>query len=320
MNIGLVDVDLWSRKYKCTFPNLALMKISAFHKAQGDHVEWHNPWFHYDLVYMSKVFSNEYTKDYELPIDADRIIKGGSGYAFSVESGKEVYAPELDPPLSDKVSNMFPDYSIYEEYGIKDTAYGYLTKGCPRGCAFCHVVSMQGRAVYTVARLRDFWNGQKYIELCDPNITASKDWDMHMKDLIDSKSYVTFSQGLDIRMLTPEKIEDLNHLKWKRIHFAWDRPQEDLRQKFLSLKEHLKRCRRDTVSCYILTNFDSTYEQDLERVMFIRSLNIQPYVMIYRKDTAPPEVRRLQSWANNPFRCWKIDNIEDFDWKVRSKR
>lgn len=79
MNIGLVDVDLWSRKYKCTFPNLALMKISAFHKAQGDHVEWHNPWLHYDLVYMSKVFSDEYTKDYELPIDTDRIIKGGSG-------------------------------------------------------------------------------------------------------------------------------------------------------------------------------------------------------------------------------------------------
>ena len=93
-----------------------------------------------------------------------------------------------------------PEYSLY---GIEDTAYGFLTKGCPRGCDFCHVKDMQGRRVRTVARLSEFWAGQKKIVLLDPNITASPDFFLHIKDLADSRAYVDFSQGLDIRMLTP---------------------------------------------------------------------------------------------------------------------
>lgn len=89
-----------------------------------------------------------------------------------------------------------PDYSLY---GITDTAYGFLTKGCPRGCDFCHVKDMQGRATRTVARLSEFWNGQKNIKLLDPNLTASPEWRMHFQDLKDSKAYIDFTQGLDAR-------------------------------------------------------------------------------------------------------------------------
>lgn len=203
MRVGLIDVDMESRG-KCTYPNLAIMKLSAWHKQKGDTVEWYDPSAgRYDLVYMSKVFGDEYTKDYDKPINADRIIKGGSGYAITIENGKEVYDKQKDPSLSDEVFRMMPDYALYEQFGIKDTAYGFLTNGCPRGCSFCHVQHMQGRCVYTVSRLREWWNGQKHISLLDPNLTASKDYFMHMQDLADSGADVDFSQGLDIRMLTP---------------------------------------------------------------------------------------------------------------------
>lgn len=154
MKIGLIDVD--SHHY----PNLPLMKLSAWHKQQGDHVEWYQPMFsgHMDRVYMSKVFS--FTSDYEYYIDADKIIKGGSGYCIELENGKEVYHSEWDHNLPDEIEHIYPDYSLYPNE-CKDTAYGFLTRGCPRGCSFCHVEAKEGRCSRKVADLSEFWRGQK---------------------------------------------------------------------------------------------------------------------------------------------------------------
>ena len=107
MRIGLIDVDGHN------FPNLPLMKISAWHKARGDHVEWYQPMFsgHMDRVYMSKVFS--FTSDYEYYIDADEVIKGGSGYCIRLEDGKEVYDTQKDRPLLPRVEHIYPDYFFF---------------------------------------------------------------------------------------------------------------------------------------------------------------------------------------------------------------
>jgi len=147
MKIGLIDIDGHN------YPNLPLMKLSAWHKAQGDLVEWYEPMFggHYDRVYMSKVFS--FTPDYNYPINADVIVKGGTGYAIRLEGGKEVYCKSKDPTLKYEVEHIYPDYSLY---GITDTAYGFLTRGCPRGCGFCHVAAKEGRLVERVASLDEF--------------------------------------------------------------------------------------------------------------------------------------------------------------------
>lgn len=312
MIIGLIDADLRHRK-KCTFPNLALMKLSAWHKAQGDIVEWYEPCMgQYDRVYISKVFSDEYTPDISEEIFADEILRGGSGYAITVhQDGKEHYCKADDRDLPEEVEHIMPDYGLYEEYGITDTAFGFLTKGCPRGCDFCHVQYMQGRRCRTVARLSEFWNGQKTIKLLDPNLTASRDWKTHMDDLAESRAYVDFTQGLDARLLTSEKIRDLNRVRWKMIHFAWDKPDEDLRPDFARIKNELKNCKKQNVCAYVLTNFGSTHEQDLMRIQFLRECNIQPYVMIYRKDTAPKETRHLQRWCN-PFIFWKVPTFEEY--------
>ena len=132
MKIGIIDVDGHN------YPNLPLMKISAYHKAKGDSVEWYQPMFsgHMDKVYMSKVFS--FTPDYEWCIDADEVIKGGSGYAIKLIDGKEIYDKSIDHDLPPEIEHIYPDYSLYPEM-TKDTAYGFLTRGCPRGCGFCHV-------------------------------------------------------------------------------------------------------------------------------------------------------------------------------------
>ena len=311
MRIGLIDVDMESRG-KMTFPNLPLMKISAWHKERGDTVEWYTPLLsgHMDMVYMARVFNDEYTHDYLWPVDADQIIKGGSGYAISVdENGMEHYDPQLDQPLPYTVEHIYPDYSIY---GITDTAYGFLTKGCPRGCDFCHVQYMQGRIVHEHAPLSEFWSGQENIVLYDPNLTASRNYFKHMQELADSRAYVDFSQGLDARLLTKEKIEAMNAVRWKRVHFAWDKPDEDMRADLERIAKYMKCCDRKHVTVYVLTNFQSTHQQDLERVMFIRGLDMTPFVMIYNKSNAPKITKQLASWVNNPYRFWSTPSFDDY--------
>lgn len=310
MRIGLIDVDAESRG-KVTFPNLSLMKISAWHKENGDSVEWYKPLLsgHMDRVYMSKVFGDEYTKDYAFPVDADEVIKGGSGYAISVVDGKEFYNPEMDEPLPPDVDHTMPDYGLY---GIKDTAYGFLTKGCPRGCPFCHVAKMQGRRVWHNSQLGEWWDGQKNIVLLDPNITASPCFDTYMNMLEHSGAWVDFSQGLDLRLMDEKKIEALNRVKWKRIHFAWDNPDDDMLPKLKMVMAGLKKASRRTITVYILTNFKSTHEQDLMRVMAVREAGAQPDVRIYRKPTAPRITRQLARWCNAPNIFWSVPTFDEY--------
>lgn len=306
MRIGLIDVDGHN------YPNLALMKISAYHKSKGDEVEWYNPMFsgHMDKVYMAKVFS--FTEDYQYFIDAEEIIKGGSGYSISLVNGKEVYNKSLDKPLPEEIEHIYPDYSLYN---ITDTAYGFLTRGCPRGCDFCHVADKEGRKSYKVADLSEFWNGQKNIVLCDPNILACREWKDLMQQLIDSKAWVDINQGLDIRLMTKEKAEMIKQMKVKELHFAWDRYEDKdlIVPKFKEFKAVTKLDIRKLI-VYVLCNFNTTLEQDLERIYTLRELGYWAYVMLYDKDNIPKghTYRKLQRWVNNRFVFAKCERFENY--------
>lgn len=275
MRIGLVDVDGHN------FPNLALMKLATYHKQRGDEVEWAFPLLPYDRVYMAKVFT--FTQDDITAYQTDDIVRGGTGY-------------DLQGKLPADVENCYPDYSIY---GITDTAYGYLTRGCPRGCRFCIVAEKEGKQSKKVANLENFWRGQKYIKLLDPNLLACPDWKELMQQLSDSKAQVDFTQGLDIRLMTAEKADMIRQCKVKILHFAWDNPEDELT--FEKLKEYRKAFALPDDKCkvYVLTNFNSTHEQDLERVYRLRDIGYDPFVMVYEKWNAPKETRRLQRWCNN---------------------
>lgn len=312
MKIGLIDVDGHN------YPNLPLMKLSAWHKAQGDSVEWYDALCsgHMDIVYMSKVFS--FTPDYEYPVNADKIIKGGSGYAITLVDGKEKYDKSKDNDLPQEIEHIYPDYSIYSEL-TKDTAYGFLSRGCPRGCDFCHVAAKEGKCSIKVANLSEFWRGQKNIVLCDPNILACREWKNLLQQLIDSKAYVDFNQGLDIRIMTEERAELVSKIKIKRVHFAWDRYQDKniIVPKFKMFKGITKwSCQKMIV--FVLTNFDTTIEQDLDRVYILRDIGYDPYIMVYNKEctNSKDKVRQLQRWVNNRKIFKTIKDFNEYNKKI----
>lgn len=300
MNTALIDVDGHN------FPNLPLMKLSAWHKQNGDSVEWYDPltaWLNPpDRVYMSKVFT--FTPDYPHPVCAGEIIKGGTGYEY----------PSGGKPLPEEIEHIYPDYSLYPEL-CNDTAYGFLTRGCPRGCDFCIVKEKEGKKSYKVADLSEFWNGQKNIVLLDPNMFACQEWRGLSQQLIDSKAWVDFSQGCDIRIMTKEKAEYIKRMKIKQIHFAWDRYQDKdmIVPRFKAFKEITGWDKRK-LPVYVLVNFNTTHEQDLERIYTLRELGYWPYVMVYERDKLPKGhiTRKLQRWVNMRAVFETIPRFEDY--------
>lgn len=307
MRIGLIDVDGHN------FPNIPLMKISAWHKKQGHHVEWYDPLFsrNIDKVYMSKVFS--FTDDFMYYIHADEIVKGGSGYCIELVDGKEVYRKERDLKLPYEIEHIYPDYSLY---GITDIAYGFLSRGCPRGCDFCHVEAKEGRRSVKVADLTEFWNGQKKIVLCDPNILACREWKDLLQQLIDSKAWVDINQGLDIRLMTEEKAEIIKKIKTKNIHFAWDRYEEKdkILPKFKMFKE-ITGIDHRKLTVYVLCNFDTTIQQDLDRIYTLRDMGYKPYVMLYNKQSIPRghDLKRMARWVNNRWMFAACKSFDEFE-------
>lgn len=280
VKIGLIDVDGHN------YPNLALMKLSSWHKENGDQVEWWWGWSQYDRVYMSKVFDETYSKDVPEPLNTTEVVKGGTGYS-------------MDGRLPDEVEHIMPDYFIY---GITDTAYGFLTRGCPRGCHFCIVAGKEGKKSVKVADLSEWWSGQKNIVLMDPNLLACKDHMELLGQLADSKAWVDINQGLDCRLLNEHNILAINQIKLKEVHFAWDYMEEtnavmrglELYAKYATRKPHGQ---YGTVFC--LTNYGTTMEENLHRIYTLRDIGYDPYVMIYDKPNAPRELRLLQRWCNN---------------------
>ncbi len=287
MRIGLIDVDGHN------FPNLALMKLSAWHKQQGHDVSWAIPMLKYDRVYMPKVFT--FTPDFNTCIQASEIIKGGTGY-------------DLKNKLPDEIESICPDYSLYPKH---KEAYGFLTRGCPRGCKFCIVSEKEGKESLQVAEINQFWRGQKEIKLMDPNLLACKDWKPLLRQLIDSKAWIDITQGLDVRCMTDEKAYMINQLKIKMLHFAWDnyefRTYDKLKEFRSLLNFNFRKLR-----VYVLTNFNTTFEQDLERIEKLKELDYDPYVMIYEKETAPKQIKQLQRWVNNKFIFRTCEKFEDY--------
>ena len=193
MRIGLHDGD-----GQTDVPNYALMKISAWHKAQGDEVEWFMPMMMpYDKVYSSKVFT--FTPEYPyLPADT---IKGGTGYKLYND-----LPPEIDA--------MFPDYSIYPDI---DYAIGFLTRGCVRNCPWCVVPKKEGRIhPYRTWQEIKRQDSNKIVFL-DNNVLGHPFGIEQMESMIGQNVRIDFNQGLDARLVTPEIAKILGSLKWIRF-------------------------------------------------------------------------------------------------------
>lgn len=298
MRVGLVDVD------RTKFPNLVLMKLAAWHKNHGDEVDLLAPndvliggnlFGDYDKIYTACVFTENSEIAQRLAYIGAEI--GGTGTNNTCT-------------LPHEIEHIYPDYALY---GSTTTAYGFLTRGCPRACPFCIVAGKEGRTSRKVADLSEFWNGERYIKLLDPNLLAAPEHMELLGQLAVSEAWVDFTQGLDARLLTTENINLLNMCKVKMMHFAWDNPRDEHIPQMLQMFAE-----RSTVTdyrkrrVYVLTNYWSTHAEDLQRVCWLREHGYDPYVMIYDKPNAPRETRRLQRWANNKIIFRSCERFEDY--------
>lgn len=274
MKIGLVDVDGHN------FPNFALMKISAWHKSHGNEVHWYNPMFtgHCDRVYMSKVFT--FSSDYEFHVDADEIIRGGTGYDI-----KSVLPQEIE-------DSTLMDYSIYPQYPFSVV---FFSRGCIRDCPFCLVREKEGY-IKPVTPVDLNPNG-KWIEVLDNNFFANPNWHEAVEWIMRSKQKVKL-HGVDIRIMNEEQAAALKMMKhYRQPHIAWDLPKLDLQPQLETFARHV---RSSSITCYVLIGFNSTIEQDLHRVRVLKKMRFTPFVQAYRDF----ENKRQRTWYEVDFARW----------------
>jgi len=289
LRIGLFDLD------RTGFPNVALMKLSAWHKAQGDTVLPLNSGQPADRRYGSCVFT--WNRRKAAALVAQGAVVGGSGV-------------DLQNTLPPDVEATRPDYSLYGiDYGV-----GYLMRGCIWTCKFCVVPEKEGkpRDVATIDDLlnRESASPRPFVVLLDNEFFWRERWAIARLQEFTAKG-IDFSpsQGLDVRVLTPALADALAaspfwnvHHSRKQITFAFD----DLaieRQYRRGVEMLLERMAAWHLQSFVLVGFNSTIEQDLRRLEIIRSYGIDPFVMVYRdyhtgQMARDPQLRNLARWVN----------------------
>jgi hypothetical protein len=256
MKIGLIDVDGHH------FPNLALMKLANYHRQQGDTVEWVNHFEHYDKVCQSKVFT--FTPDVSTFVNANEIIKGGTGYKMYTD----LFCDDTEP-----------DYSIYPLY---EHAYGFLTRGCIRNCNWCIVPKKEGK-IRAYRDIETVLQGRKSAILMDNNVLASEHGVQQLERIADLKCKVDFNQGLDCRLVTDEIAQLLAKIKWIRfIRFACDTIEAI--EPLLKAIERLNRydVKNYRIFVYILVKDIADAN---ERCRILKRLCVNPFAQIYRDDS-----------------------------------
>ncbi len=279
MKIGLIDVDGHN------FPNLALMKLSAWHKAQGDTVEWAQSFRRYDLLYKSKVFT--FSTERPFLVSADKIITGGTGYR------------DYSTALPDEIEHTCPDYSLYPEFRA---AYGFLTRGCPNRCPWCVVPKKEG-AIRPHAELSEFIADRKEAILLDNNVLASDFGLSQIEEIVRRGIRVDCNQGLDARIIAgnPDIARLLARVKWIRyIRMAYDHAANE--EPVMKAIENLKTAgvKPYRMFFYVLVK---DIADALKRIEQLRSAGVQPFAQPYRdfdNHTKPSvEQRRLARWCNH---------------------
>lgn len=285
MNVLLIQID-------GKMPNLALMKLAAWHEARGDRVVLNGKLPIIDKVYISCIF----TENKSLALGIAKMFScqveiGGSGV-------------DLKSTLKDEIEHQKPDYSLY---GIK-YSMGYTSRGCIRKCPWCIIPEKEGY-IRDNAPLSEFYvpSWHKLI-LFDNNFLASPKWHENLREIIIRKIRVSFFQGLDIRLVDNEVATLLakTHYSDKkfttpRLYFAWDTP--NIESKVLEGIETLRKVgiKPQHLMFYILTNYNTTLEQDIYRAETLINLNIKPYIMIYNKPTAPKPLKHYRRYINGRY-------------------
>lgn len=317
--IGLIDID-------GKLPNLALMKISAFYKALGAHVEFASR-RHYDQVYISCLFPwNRHKCEQYLRAYPSAII-GGTGWDEQIRLPAEIEAcrPDYD---------LYKPADVYTRLGkagistkrskqlkaadIANMGIGFTTRGCPNNCGFCHVPRVEG-PLHSVGEIQDIINPRSnIITLYDNNLTADPYCVDKLQEIRDRGLIVDISQGIDVRRLTDEKAKALSEVKHLRsLHYAWDliKDEERVLAGIKLLQQHVKSWRH---MCYVLVGFNTTYAEDMYRVQLLHELHITPYVMKYNNRSDDIRLNHFARWVN--AKIYKVVPFEEYDPWVKVQR
>ena len=282
-SIGLYSAD------KNSYPNLALMKLSAYHKAKGDVVSWYVPLEKYDKIYSSKVFTYSHENDY-LPKGTK---KGGTGYqAFKT--------------LPNEIEHIKPDYTLY---GI-DYSLGFLTRGCPNNCQWCIVPKKEGN-IRSNADIKEFLQHDKAV-LMDNNVLACNHGIKQLEKISNLGIKVDFNQGLDARLIDDSIAKLLSKVKWLHpVRLACDTSsQMPIIQKAVTLL----RWHNVTPSKYFIYVLVKSIDDAIERIKFLKGLSLDPFAQPYREyqnNTEPTkEQKNFARWVNHKavFKSVKWDD------------
>ena len=293
MDIGLLNVD-------SNYPNLALMKLSAYHRAKGDAVEWYNPLSHYDKAYLAKVFT--FTPDYGYYVQADEVERGGTGYDLH-----KVLPPEID--------RLQPDYSLYPQIDGR-TAYGFLTRGCPNRCRWCVVPKKEGEIAPYMDVEEIATGGRNNLILMDNNVLASDYGLGQIEKIIRLKLKVDFNQGLDARLVTDDIARLLARVRWiQRIRFGCDTPGQIAEcERAISLLE--KHGYHGEVFLYCIL---MEFEESFRRINYWRGKGkrILPHAQPYRdldnpRHSIPDWQRDLARWTDRK-EIYRSCEFRDFE-------
>jgi hypothetical protein len=296
MKIRLIDADETNKK---KFPNIALMKISTYHKSLGDDVNWYShieDMYNTDILYISKVFDfSEITK--YLPINDCKIIIGGTGYDLKINLPKEI----------ETIRNL--DYSIYPDC---DYSLQFLTRGCIRNCEFCLVPKKEG-LIHKVIPMK-IKEDSEYIKLLDNNFFAYKNWRENIDILKSYNQKIEFNQGIDLRLMNESQAKALSTLKIKTIYTAFDHYKD--KDKILKGLEILtKYIKPYKITTYVLIGFGSTPEEDLERVMLLREIGVNPFAMAYNKMN--DYQRAFARWVNHKATFKSVPYDKNYKYYVK---
>jgi hypothetical protein len=273
LRVNLIDID-------GSYPNLVLMKLSAYWKSQGAEVTL-NSCRPADHVFISVVFSANMPKARKI----QRALGGSIG-----GSGTGDYSVVLPP----EIEHICPDYSLY---GL-DYSMGFTSRGCCRNCSFCIVPAKEGKT-QEHSPLDEFVRHQKVV-LLDNNFLASPLWREKLQGMIDQKLKVDFNQGLDIRLVNEDKARLLAELSPPYLRFAWDSMglKPEIKRGIRLLRDAGYPINRNRIGFYVLTGYDATPKQDLYRLDYLHKLNINTHVQPFVKNR---ENNRLSRWGNSPM-------------------
>lgn len=262
MNIGLLNLE---PKYK----NLALEKIRLYHQIKGDYVEDYFALNHYDKVYCSSIF--DFTPKVIVPQSA---ICGGSGFNLTA-----TLPPEID------------DIKPHQNFG-------FTSRGCPNKCPFCIVPRKEGN-FKVIGSLADLWNGIKgtLVTIFDNNILADLTHFGHIcQESILQNTKLDFNQGLDHRKLTPETVALLKAIRHIEYRFAFDSPAY-----YSSVDRAIQLLRDGGINrslWYVLVGFNTTFQEDLDRVNFLRDRGQQAYIQRFTHKRNEFRYIALSQWVN----------------------